>query len=296
MPYREFLPDARLRGLVRVYWQVEEFHDVGQQEHMFMPERSVRLTFYAGDSWQSLVQGGELERMPGATLYGLSLTPQRVVSHGLTRALGVELYPWGARQLLGWSMGQQEMNLGLSYGRASQEICALLTLNDWEGARQRLEHWLLTLWQERAGESGKGVVAATQLYLTLGTAKIGTLAEELNLSQRQLERQFVQQVGVNAKTLARLIRFEEVHNRLWVDAGVSLAELSYELGFADQAHLTREFRTLSGVTPKSFAQFAQLRKQMDTQEAHLIDPATLDLSAYSTTWPLTPASFGQDGR
>lgn len=262
--YRECLPDPRLRALVRVYWQVEEEHDVGNQEHMFMPERSVRLTFYAGDSWQSFEQAGKLERMPGATLYGLSLVPQRVVSHGLTRALGVELYPWGARQLLGWEMSRPELNIEQQHHLVSREICALLTLGDWLGARQRLEHWLLALWGQRARETGKGVQAATQLYLSLGSAKIGPLAEQLNVSRRQLERQFVEQVGVNAKTLARLIRFEEVHNRLWLAPHASLAQLAYELGFADQAHLTREFRALSSMTPGTFAQFAEQRKRVDT--------------------------------
>ena len=66
------------------------------------------------------------------------------------------------------------------------------------------------------------------------------------------------EVGVNAKTLARLIRFEEVRNRLWLEPKVSLAQLAYELGFADQAHLTREFRALSYMTPRTFGQFVQL--------------------------------------
>lgn len=34
MTYREFLPDSRLRALVRVYWQIEEHHDLATQEHM----------------------------------------------------------------------------------------------------------------------------------------------------------------------------------------------------------------------------------------------------------------------
>lgn len=259
MPFQEFLPDPRLRPLVRVYWQMEELHHAGQEEHRFLPERSVRLTFLAGSSWRGAVGGGDLEPLPQAALGGLTLQPQRVVSLGLTRVLGAELYPWGARQLLGWHAGAADLDLAEQHGADVRAICALLHLERWEEARQTLEAWLLRLWAERAVETGKGVRAGAQLYTSLGSARIGTLAEELNISLRQLERQFVREVGVNAKTLARLIRFEEVHHRLLLDPSLSLAPLAHDLGFSDQAHLTREFRALSRMTPRTFAQWAEKR-------------------------------------
>ncbi|MBI0445139.1 MULTISPECIES: AraC family transcriptional regulator [Deinococcus] len=259
MAYREFLPDPRLRSLVRLYYEVEEQHAPGEEEHRFLPERSVRLTFYAGDSWHGSPVTGELEPMSAASLFGMSLEPLRVVSRGPTRALGVELYPWGARQLFGWAIGTASLDLLPGYGAVAREICALVTLGDWEGARSCLEAWLLELAAERAREAGAGVRAAARLYGSLGTARIRTLAEELDLSPRQLERAFREEVGVPAKTLARLIRFEEVHNRLWVDPATPLAPLAYELGFSDQAHLTREFRALSHMTPGTFARFSRLR-------------------------------------
>jgi AraC-like DNA-binding protein len=269
--YTEFLPDTRLRGLVRLYWQIDEFHGLGQEEHRFLPERLVRLTFYAGSTWRGSVAGGDLELMPGASLEGLTLTPLRAVSIGATRALGVELYPWAARQLFGWDFNMQNLDLSAQHPLLARAVGALLKLNAWDEARQLVEDWLLGLLAERGRDLGAGARAAGALYDSLGQVRIGALAEELNLSARQLERQFVQEVGVNAKTLARLIRFEEAHNRLWLDPQRSLAQLAYELGFADQAHLTREFRALSYMTPRTFGQFVQLdtsrtSTQMLTQE------------------------------
>lgn len=294
MAYRELLPDARLRGLVRAYWQIEAVHGTGQQEHMFMPERLVRLTFYAGESFWGRPNAA-LQRMPDAILDGLSLVPQRVVSLGLTRALGAELYPWGARQLLGWDVDHTETDLTRLYPELCREVCALVALNDWDGARDCLEAWLLSLWQARAEETGKGIQAAARLYLSLGNARIGTLAEELNLSARQLERQFARQVGVNAKTLARLIRFEEIHNRLWWHPGASLAALAYDLGFADQAHLTREFRALSHMTPRAFAQITALRRAADlgVQELEWLDATVSDLSSFASALDLPPTLKGE---
>lgn len=142
-----------------------------------------------------------------------------------------------------------------------------MRLSAWEEARQTLDAWLLELMAERGRESGSGVRAATTLYSSLGQIKMGKLAEDLNLSLRQLERLFVSEVGVNAKTLARIIRFEEVHNRLVVDPGLSLAQLAYELGFADQAHLTREFKALSYMMPGLFGQFVKSRGTSQRQDS-----------------------------
>ncbi len=256
--YREFPPDARLSHLVRAYLQMDDYREVGQEEHRFMPERLVRLTFYAGSTWRGSVTGGDLTPMPSASLTGLTLTPLRAVSLGATKALGVELYPWGARQLFGWDFHMSSLDLSLKHPLLARAVEALLGLDAWDEARQLLEDWLLGLLSERGQELKAGAGAAVELYKSLGQTRIGTLAEKLNLSPRQLERQFVAEVGVGAKTLARLIRFEEVRNRLWRDPQLPLAQLAYELGFADQAHLTREFKALSFMTPRSFGQFVQL--------------------------------------
>lgn len=255
----EFPPDTRLGHLVRNYWQMDEGLDLGPQEHRSMPEQLVRLTFHAGTTWRGSLTGGALERLPSASLEGLTLTPLRAVSLGSPQALGAELYPWGARQLFGWNFGQPTLDLSLTHPLLTRAISALLRLNAWDEARQFLDDWLLGLLTERGQALNVGTEAALKLYGSPGQARIGTLAEELNISARHLERLFAADVGVSAKILARLIRFEAVHNRLWLDPNVSLAQLAYELGFADQAHLTREFKALSLMTPRSFGQFAQLR-------------------------------------
>lgn len=261
MSYQEVPPSSELHSHVRAFWQVEEEHLPGLEEHRFMPERAVSLIFYAGQSWHGPTLAGALTPMPGAVLSGLTLETLRVVSRGLTRALGVDLYPWAARQFFGWSIGPAQQDFSLQQPRLTRDLCALLDLGRWDEARGLLEAWLLGLYRVRSREPGRAVRAATRLYGSLGQARIGVLADELNLSPRQLERQFVQEIGVGPKTLARLIRFEEVHNRLWLDPTASLAALASELGFADQAHLTREFRSLSLMTPRHFVNFTRQRQQ-----------------------------------
>lgn len=82
----------------------------------------------------------------------------------------------------------------------------------------------------------------------------GALAEEiagrLDVSERQLRRRCQAAVGYGPATLRRVLRFRRFV--AWADAGApggDLATVAAELGYADQAHLTRECARLAGLTP-----------------------------------------------
>ncbi len=86
-------------------------------------------------------------------------------------------------------------------------------------------------------------------------ARVAELGPSLGLSERQLRRRFADAVGYGPKTLARVLRFQrflalasENGAGRW-RSGDGLAGLAFEAGYADQAHLTRECRRLSGRTP-----------------------------------------------
>jgi AraC-like DNA-binding protein len=69
----------------------------------------------------------------------------------------------------------------------------------------------------------------------------------VGLGDRQLRRRFADAVGYGPKTLARVLRFQRF--LALAQAGAPLAQLAFEAGYADQAHLTRECTRLSGLSP-----------------------------------------------
>jgi len=84
------------------------------------------------------------------------------------------------------------------------------------------------------------------------------VAAEIGLSMRQLRRRCHAVVGYGPKTLQRVLRFRRFVAR--IDAGPpsgqgahDLAALAAQVGYADQAHLTRECRALAGLTPAALA-------------------------------------------
>ena len=81
-------------------------------------------------------------------------------------------------------------------------------------------------------------------------ARAEGVAERLDVSERQLRRRCQAAVGYGPATLRRVLRFRRFVT--WADAGApggDLATVAAELGYADQAHLTRECGRLAGLTP-----------------------------------------------
>lgn len=70
------------------------------------------------------------------------------------------------------------------------------------------------------------------------------IAADLNLSERQLHRRCLAAFGYGAKTLGRIRRMQRA---LAMPASVPAAAVAAAVGYADQAHLTREVRALTGV-------------------------------------------------
>jgi AraC-like DNA-binding protein len=101
-------------------------------------------------------------------------------------------------------------------------------------------------------------VVATARALATSSVSVSSVSEQVGLSDRQLQRRFIRQVGYGPKTFQRIMRFRravathEHSSRTQPDRQLGLAELATAAGYADQAHLTRECRRLTGLTPASF--------------------------------------------
>jgi AraC-like DNA-binding protein len=92
------------------------------------------------------------------------------------------------------------------------------------------------------------LVAAAVRALGRPRARVGSVAVELGVSTRQLQRRINDAVGYGPKVLARVLRFR----RLQVLPPAPLVELALDAGYSDQAHMTAEVTELAGVSPVRF--------------------------------------------
>ena len=98
------------------------------------------------------------------------------------------------------------------------------------------------------------LVVAAAGALSQPTARVGEVAADLGISDRQLRRRTLAAIGYGPKTLARVARLR----RLIALDGEELAVRAVLAGYASQAHMTEEVRRLTGSTPVRFLKDATL--------------------------------------
>jgi AraC-like DNA-binding protein len=81
-------------------------------------------------------------------------------------------------------------------------------------------------------------------------SRVEDLADDELLSRRQLERDFAHWFDTSPRHLAHVARVQAVSRG--VRRGESLADVAAGAGFADQSHMARVVRRLTGLTPQRF--------------------------------------------
>jgi AraC-like DNA-binding protein len=89
--------------------------------------------------------------------------------------------------------------------------------------------------------------AVSLVEASRGTSTMRSVAHDVGLGERQLERLFVEQVGHGPKLFARIVRLRHAIG-LASRARLRQAELAVSAGFSDEPHLLRECRTIARAT------------------------------------------------
>lgn len=91
--------------------------------------------------------------------------------------------------------------------------------------------------------------AIEELILHNGNLPISTVADLAGVGLRQLERSFIQKVGITPKLFSKITRFANACMYKEAHPGAPWSHIAYGFGYADQAHLIHDFKRFSGNTP-----------------------------------------------
>lgn len=187
---------------------------------------------------------------------GLHTRPARIAHPGRQAGIQLSLTPAGARALLGCPAGalaSLDAPLDDVLGLVGTELVERIRAADsWPGRFAVLEEVLL----REAGDGGPRPEVAEAWRLTTtaaGRLPVAEVAARVGWSARHLEQRFRAETGLGPKEAARVARFDRARRGLAGRAAtgrpLDLAGLAAATGFADQAHLTREWRAFSGLPP-----------------------------------------------
>lgn len=223
--------------------------------HVGMPSTAITLVISLDDglvvSWPA---DDAARRRYDTVVSGLHAGPAHVHHDGEQEGIQLELTPAGVRALLGAPAAElagASAELRDLVGRSATSLReALAGVPDWP-ARHRLIETALLRWlaDGRPAAPAPEVGHAWRLVVgSGGTVPIGRVAAAVGWSTRHLGERFRAEYGLSPKTVARVARFGRSH-ALLRRRGTSIAAVAARCGYADQAHLTREWRDIAGVTP-----------------------------------------------
>lgn len=189
----------------------------------------------------------------GGFVAGVDGTFATTAHDGRQSGIQVDLTPTGARRLLGiplCELGPTVVALEDLRSTTHRELVERLALaRDWTTRLDLVEAMLWRTISAARVETAAVDWALARIEQSGGNLRIGDLSRELGCSPRHLIALFRDHVGLPPKSLARLVRFDAVMTRLLDGAPVALSDLAFEHGFSDQAHLARDVRHFTGLTP-----------------------------------------------
>ncbi|MEV6951221.1 helix-turn-helix domain-containing protein [Streptomyces sp. NPDC051183] len=248
-------PAAALRPFIVNYTGFEtEF--TAPRRRLELPTGFVTLVFtFTEGLWVTRTEGLATTRLRPASramISGPRTVPAIGVHSGAVRGLEVNMSPLGAYRLFGIPMAHFEDAhvdlldvLGPSGGHLADR---LQSLPSWPERFALLDEVF-------CGRLERGPAAAPEVRgaLALLWADSGSLARataETGWSARNLRARFREQVGLSPKGMARVFRLQ--HALRLLSAGMAGAQVAAVCGFHDQAHLSREVKAMTGLSPSGF--------------------------------------------
>jgi AraC-like DNA-binding protein len=258
--YRAGRPAAALRGLVDSYVGYQLVGPPGV--HRGLPSRHVTFVVALEELAVTYPDDGGGVLRAAAMVGGLHHRPALITHSGVQTGVQLGVTPAGVRALFGVPSGELTglvVPLDAVLPRAAELADRLAAAPGWPARFAVLDDVLL----DAVGRSGRGGATSPEvghawrrLQAASGAASVTALAGEVGWSRRHLAERFRREIGLPPKVAARVLRFERARGELLRPGpgGTTprLADVAHACGYADQAHLTREWRGLAGCTPSAW--------------------------------------------
>lgn len=184
---------------------------------------------------------------------GLAPSHVEITSAGQSCCLQINFTPMGARAVLGRPMNELAgvlLDPGGVFGGAFDQLRERLGNEaSVPNMLDLAERFLVSRLAGVRPRDARTLWAYDRLVKARGTLGVGQLAELADVSRKHLNRLFLDAVGLAPKAVSRIVRFEAAVSLASASSKPDWSGIAAECGFADQAHLIREFRALSGSTP-----------------------------------------------
>jgi AraC-like DNA-binding protein len=253
MIVHEHVPRPPLSFFVARFWHYEDYI-VAHAWERIMPSCATGLLINLHEDalrWRE-PGSGKMNRIRGFGICGPQLRPIEIDTFQQRFILGVEFQQAGAAALFGipaYEICGGHVAVEELFGHGATLLHEQLVEAPSAAVRFRmLEAWLLP----RAAARIRRCLPIVQALSLLESLPVAAVAKELTVSPKRLIQSFRTEVGLAPKLYCRVLRFERLLRAIVKLPEVNWAVVAAQYGYYDQAHLTHEFRSLSGYSPGEY--------------------------------------------
>jgi AraC-like DNA-binding protein len=185
---------------------------------------------------------------------GLYAGPVVIGSFGTAECVQINFTPLGAHRVFGLPMREfanrmvalddfGDREIGILRQRLQEE-------QDWDARLELAEDFVMKRLLRTKQADPAVCWAFDRIVDRKGNLRIEALASRLEWSRKHLSDRFRTALGLSPKAVARMVRFQAALSTAREESDADWAEIAAACGYADQAHLTREFAEFSGTTPQ----------------------------------------------
>jgi AraC-like DNA-binding protein len=252
--YREAAPHPTLRKHIKCFWILEHDYRNARHTHEHLwADAHIELIFTSGQPY-FIKRGARRRILPRSFVIGPFENELKLFSRGRTALVAARFWPWGFHSVSRLPMIRLNNTI-----RSCREVFTgadafareLDAIPDPNGKIAALERTLLEVIAKSDAELMSRPIAG-EILERRGVVRIADLLKNHAIHVRKLQRVFLEEIGISAKRFARIVRFNQAMKAIEKNPEADLLSLAYECGYADQAHFTRNFREMFGMTPTEF--------------------------------------------
>lgn len=256
MDYETFKPSPALAAFIKCFWSLKAPAVPNPEKQRIVPDGCMELIFHCGDLYQQYMPGGHRILQPVSFVFGQITAPLEISPTGKSDILAARFHPDGFEPFTSVPVSEMEnkaVALKDLFGEEGHQLeVQVLAAMDHLDRIQLIEQFFIR--KLRSPETLERLIRSgiELMHKFNGQVSVNSLAGLLNINRRQLERKFSTTIGISPKQLSKIIRLQSAIKMLEQKQFTNLTSLAYANGYFDQAHFIKDFKELTGMSPKKF--------------------------------------------
>jgi len=261
--FKRVEPSKKLSSFVECYWFINTDIDnpISTKEYLH-PEGGIGIIFNYSDP----LQFDGINQTAPCILDGTNTLTRELGLKGVLDAVGIRFKAAGAHLLFSLPLNalkNETVPLAdtslKNYSTLYSKLAYAKTTSE---KVSTIESWLYKSLLSDVNTSNIVKQSLQLIKNQQGLVTIESVAKNLDINQRRIERLFNSQVGMTPKEYSRNLRIKAARSYIKSNT-LSFTEIAYDLGYYDQAHFINQFNKVTGITPREYLKKSSKNKSIN---------------------------------